>query len=305
MTATRKPLTDEDRAERRARERELARQAVEQLRASEGWQRWLAVRRAFHAYSFANQILIALQAPAATRVAGFRAWLGIGYCVRKGERAIRIWCPCPPSKRELAEWARRGGALSEKPRTHFRLGAVFDRSQVDELPPPATPSPLDPPIRDVSGDSLRSALVPLGALAREIGSTVDYEPIRGAAHGYYDPVTKRIVIDDALAVNQQVKTLIHELGHALVRAEPGEQPATFDYASEELIVESIAMAVCGTLGLDTSGYSVAYLCSWSEDTPLERVEQAAKLVDRIATRIETAIDAHEPARDGLQATAAD
>jgi hypothetical protein len=83
--STRTSLTDAERAERRRVDRAFARQAVEQLRSSEGWQRWLASRRRFHAYSLANQLLIAMQKPDATHVAGFRAWLRLGYCVRKGE----------------------------------------------------------------------------------------------------------------------------------------------------------------------------------------------------------------------------
>jgi hypothetical protein len=77
-------LSDSERAERRRADRELARQAVERLRSSDGWQRWLAGRRHFHCYSLANQLLIARAMPGATRVAGFKTWLKLGYCVRKG-----------------------------------------------------------------------------------------------------------------------------------------------------------------------------------------------------------------------------
>jgi hypothetical protein len=91
MSSSRKPLTDQERDARRAEQRELADRAVEELRSSAGWQRWLSTRRHFHRYSLRNQLLIAMQAPDATRVAGFRAWLQLGYAVRKGESAIRIW----------------------------------------------------------------------------------------------------------------------------------------------------------------------------------------------------------------------
>ena len=74
-------LSDEERAERRRADREYARQAVEELRSSEGWQRWLATRRHFHTYSFGNQLLIAMARPTATRIAGFRAWLKLEYAV--------------------------------------------------------------------------------------------------------------------------------------------------------------------------------------------------------------------------------
>jgi N-terminal domain of anti-restriction factor ArdC len=119
-------LTDEERDERRRADREYARQAVEQLRSSEGWQRWLRTRRHFHAYSFGNQLLIAMAPPTATRVAGFRAWLKLGYVVRRGERAIKVWAPCPPSRKQLERWRQDGGDPDQRPRTYFRLVPVFD-----------------------------------------------------------------------------------------------------------------------------------------------------------------------------------
>jgi N-terminal domain of anti-restriction factor ArdC len=125
-TATPHKLTDEERAERRRTDREYARQAVEQLRTSEGWQRWLATRRHFHSYSLSNQLLIAMARPTATRVAGFRKWLELGYAVQRGEHAIKIWAPCPPSRKQLERWQRAGAHLDQRPRTYFKLVPVFD-----------------------------------------------------------------------------------------------------------------------------------------------------------------------------------
>ncbi len=135
MRANRRPLSDEERAERRRQDRESAQEAIELLQSSEGWQAWLASRRHFRSYSFANQCLIAMQKPTATRVAGFRVWLKLGYVVNKGEKAIRIWVPIPPSKRQLEQWQNAGAKREKKPRTYFKLGPVFDRCQVQELPP--------------------------------------------------------------------------------------------------------------------------------------------------------------------------
>jgi N-terminal domain of anti-restriction factor ArdC len=81
-------LTDDQRAERRARDREQFEDAVRALLTSDGWERWVRTRRAFRRYSLNNQLLIALQRPDATRVAGFRAWLRPNRCVRKGEKGI-------------------------------------------------------------------------------------------------------------------------------------------------------------------------------------------------------------------------
>lgn len=282
-------LTDEERARRREADRQRSMEAVQALHSSEGWQNWLASRRHFHRYSLANQLLIAMQCPHATRVAGFRAWLKLGYCVRKGERAIRIWVPMTPSKAQIEAWRTAGQVPEEKPRTWFKLGPVFDRSQVEELPPPAQPAALDCPITDIVGSELCWCLDPLTRLAASIGSTVKFEPMEETYGGFYETATKAIAINAAGSVNAQVKTLIHELGHALLRAEPADDDPQLSYAEEELVVESIAFTVCGFVGLDVSGYAIPYLASWSQDASMDTVLACAAIIDRHARRLEDAI----------------
>jgi N-terminal domain of anti-restriction factor ArdC len=289
MPTRQKHLTDEQRAERRRADREFAREAVERLRSSEGWQTWLATRRHFHRYSLANQFLIAMQRHDATRIAGFRAWLKLGYAVQRGERAIRIWVPIPPSRKQLEMWKQDGGDPDERPRTYFKLGAVFDRAQVVPLPPPATPVPLDPPIRELTGGDLAPALPHLIELAHDIGSVVEFEAITGGRNGYYERDSRRIAIRQDMAVNAQAKTLIHELAHALLRAEPSADDPTLARPAEELVVESVAYTVCGALGLDSAGYSIPYLASWAPKGDIDTLERTAALIDRLARRIETAV----------------
>ena len=307
MSKTRRVLSDEERAERRRADRAFAAQAVEQLRSSEGWQQWLAARRHFHAYSLANQLLIAMQKPEATRVAGFRAWLKLGYCVRKGESALRIWCPCPPTAKQLKQWQDAGADPKQRPRTRFRLGPVFDRSQVSELPPPAEPLPLDPPIHEIDGDDLAWALEPLTQLARELGCTVAYEAMPAGRGGYYRPADKAIRLAEGKAANHSVHTLIHELAHALLAAQTDDD-VRLDYAQEELVVESITYTVAGALGLQVDGFAIPYLASWSEGTDLAVIERAAGLIDRLAKRIEDAVqpatERTDSGRLGLRAVGA-
>jgi antirestriction protein ArdC len=288
-TSTSHRLTDEERAERRARDREYAQQAVQRLRSSEGWQQWLHTRAAFHTYSLGNQLLIAMQHPAATRVAGFRAWLKLGYCVRKGEKGVRIWAPCPPTRKQLESWEANGSKPEERPRTLFKLTAVFAQDQVQELPPPAVPAPIECPIRELEGDDLAPTLPRLIELGIEIGSTVSFAPIAGGARGFYEPDTKRIVIEQAMSTNQQVATLCHELAHALIRADRQADDPTLAYASEELIVESVAFTCVRSLGIEADGKSIPYLAAWAERADLKVIEQAAGLIDRLARRIETAL----------------
>ena len=215
----RSQLTEAEREQRRAADRAFVQQAVDALRRSDGWQRWLTTRRHFHTYSLRNQLLLAMQKPDATRVAGFKAWLALGYCVRRGETALRILAPCPPSNGKLKAWRDAGADPAEKPRTFFHLTAVFDRSQVDELPPPAEPAPLDPPAAaEIDGDELAPWLQPLTTLAADIGCTVTFEPIASCADGLYRPSTKAIVVEASHPPNRQVKTLVHE--YADVRVMP-------------------------------------------------------------------------------------
>jgi antirestriction protein ArdC len=288
--STRSKLTDAEREQRRAADREFIQQAVEQLRSSDGWQRWLATRRHFRSYSLRNQLLIALQRPDATRVAGFKAWLAMGYCVRRGEHGLRIFAPCPPSKAKLEAWRQAGADPADKPRTHFRLTAVFDRAQVEALPPPAEPAPLDPPgAAEIDGTELAPWLDALEQLAAEIGSTVSYEAIASGADGFYRLATKAIVVHAGHPANRQVKTLVHELAHAFVRADRQDDDPTLDAAAEELVAETVAYSVCASSGIDPGEFSITYLASWSEQTPTATIEQTAALIDRLARRIEDAV----------------
>ena len=288
-TKRRKALTEDERAAKRAAERELMATAIEELRSSEGWQRWLRVRRHFHSYSFQNQLLIAHQCPHATRVAGFRRWLELGYAVRKGEHGIRIWAPCPPSKKKLRAWREAGSDPEKRPPTYFRLAAVFDRSQVEPLPEfPGGPVDLEPPIEPVEGGGLAHLFEPLANFGTSLGYPVSVEEIPGAAQGFCDTGAKRIAVEamgEGFSANAQIAVEVHELAHALVGFERHEDDPKLTYAEEEVVVECVAYSVCSTLGLDTAGSSVPYVTSWSKG---EEIERYAELIDRLASRLEDA-----------------
>ena len=183
-------------------------------------------------------------------MAGFRAWLDLGWCVTKGSTAIRIWAPCPPSKRQLKAWRDAGADPDEKPRTGWRLASVFAQDQVAELPPPARPVPLEPPIAEIRGDSHEDLIAELVDLAGEIGYTVTFGDT-GPADGLCNAKEKRIAVAERLEANGQLAALIHELAHALVAEDP--DAPRLDYAQGELIAESVAFSCCQTIGLDTSG----------------------------------------------------
>ena len=311
MAKSRRPLTDAERDERRAQQRQLMTDAVEALRGSDGWQRYLTTRRAFRSYSPRNILLIGLQHPTATQVAGFRKWLDLGYAVRRGETAIRIWSPCPPTRKQLAAWRAAGADPQEKPRTFFRLAAVFAQDQVAELPPPATPAPLSAPtVAPITGDSHAGLLCDLRTLAHEIGYTFEISdttvdiPGHGQVDGYCSKQRRCVVVDGTLAPNGQLATGIHELAHALVNED--ELAPQLSYAEGELIAESVAWCCCQTVGLTTDANSIPYLAGWAQEASLEVLQRAAELCDRLARRIEAAVihDTPDPDADPAPTAAA-
>ena len=155
MARSTSKLSESEREQRRARDRERLKLAAEQLLTSEGWERWVRVRsrNGLARYSVNNQLLIALARPDATFVAGFRAWLELGYQVRKGEKAIWILAPLTIKKRD-----RVSGEETGETRTLFRAVPVFDRAQVTAG---EHATPLEPPVEPLSGDSHEHLLVPL------------------------------------------------------------------------------------------------------------------------------------------------
>lgn len=280
-------ITEQERQARRDADRQRTRDAVQALRSSDGWQQWLRLRHHFHQYSLTNQLLIAAAMPHATRVAGFKAWIKLGYAVRRGEHAvIRIWMPIPPSKNQLAAWEAAGADPADKPPTRYRLGPVWDRSQVEPLPPPAEPVPLDAPITEPDGDSLAWAFPRLESLVGDLGCSLVIQRHPDDRGGYYMPDLQIISLNEANSVNHQIKTLVHELSHALLRRTDLDD-VTLTYSQEELVVESIALTVVGGLGLDTSGYSIPYIASWSQNEgSLDVIETCGGIIDRLAKRIE-------------------
>jgi antirestriction protein ArdC len=236
-------------------------------------------------------------------VAGFRAWLKLGYCVRRGESShIRVWARCEPSRKKLQAWRDAGADPDKRPKPFYRLEAVFERAQVDPLPPPAEPAPLDPPIAPITGNTLAWTLPKLGEFGDSIGVTVDFETLGEGHDGFYRPGERQITINDRPAVNQQVTALVHELAHALVDVDHQEDDPELDYASGELVAESVAHIVCGFLGLDTSANSIPYLAVWSANADPDAFERIAGLVDRLASQLEDTLDRATPEKAGGELT---
>ena len=181
----RRPLSDAERDARRQADRERIEQAARALLTTDGWQRWIRVRatNGLSRYSLRNQWLIAIECHARgitpTYVAGFRAFLALNRCVRKGEKAIRILAPLAVKQRDDA-----GEETGEK-RVFFRTVPVFDVAMTDPLPG-MEPVPLAPPAEPIDGDSHRHLIAPLQAARPASSATASRSassPTRGPAAG--------------------------------------------------------------------------------------------------------------------------
>jgi hypothetical protein len=235
----------------------------------------------FRAYSAGNCMLLALQCHergiAPEHIAGFRTWLKLGRCVRKGETALRILAPVSVKERDA-----RGEETGER-HVFFRTAFVFELSQT-ELLPGVEPTPLEPPSEPLSGDSHGHLLEPLEQFARTLGYAVSYQEIRGSAGGWCDARARQIVVDAGAPVNGRVRTLIHECAHAL-----GIDYERYSRAQAEVIVDTVTYVVCAGAGLAIDGESIPYVAGWGEEGALEAVTDFAETIDTLARKLEDAL----------------
>jgi antirestriction protein ArdC len=255
---------------------------VAALSSSEGWQRMLAVAARFHRYSPNNVLLIGVQRPEATLVAGYRSWQQLGRQVLRGERGIAILAPVltrtennPDSQPADPARVLRG----------FRVTHVFDVSQTEgDALPDAGP-------RLLAGGSPRGLWDALASQVHDAGFTLDRGDC-GPANGYTDHVGHHVRVRDDVSSAQACKTLAHELAHVLLHGP--DQPARLRHEAE-VEAESVAYVVSTTAGLPTDGYSIPYVTSWSTGST-EVLRDAATRVLRTARLI---IDRTGPPPDPL------
>jgi antirestriction protein ArdC len=159
----------------------------------------------------------------------------------------------------------------------FRSVSVFDIAQTDGEPLP------EPPSEPITGDSHERYIEQLEVHARSLGYSVASEDLEHAG-GYCDHRARRIVVSrNVEAPNARVRVLVHELAHA-----HGVGYSEYGREDAEVIVETAAVIVCGSLGLDTSGESIPYIAGWGEVNDVEAIGKYAATVDEIASKLESA-----------------
>jgi len=267
---------------------------------SEQYKTYLNTLSKFHNYSFNNCLLIAMQKPDATRVAGFNAWRkDFKRNVQKGEKGIKIIAPAPfKTKQEVDKLDGNGkpviGADGKRVKEEkevtipaFTVATVFDVSQTDGEPLPQLG------VSELTG-SVEHYKEFFAAVEKVSPVPVDFEKIKTGAKGYFHLEEKRIAINEGMSDLQNLKTLIHEIAHARIHdidknAPKEEQP---DRRTREVEAESIAYTVCQHYGLDTSDYSFGYVASWSGGKELDILKSSLDTIRKEADAIITEVDKH-------------
>ena len=192
----------------REEQRALLEEALDNLLDSDGFAAWLKVRQSFRTYSFNNQILIMLQDPDATQVAGYSAWKKLERQVRQGEHGIRIFAPCKYKEIDKETGEKRMVMRG------FKLVSVFDIRQTDGEPLPELAG-----LEEVNGEGTVALWASLDSYAAELGYTVKHvtpaedSRMRPGVGGFCDHSEKLIAlnIDVGFFEAALLRVYVHEL----------------------------------------------------------------------------------------------
>ena len=253
-------------------------QGVKDVYESERYKAYLDFMSKFYDYSVNNIILIMMQKPEASLVAGYQAWkTKFKRQVRKGETGITILAPCPKKFTKTIE--NEDGTTEEKEIKYmsFRACTVFDISQTDGE---EVPSYVDMLKGDV--DKYEELLLKLKQISPV---SVDFEDIEGEANGYFSQIEKRIAIANDMSEQQTIKTLIHEIAHAKLHDKEEGIEKDADRRTKEVQAESIAYTVCKMIGLETSEYSFGYVAGWSKGKEVKELNASMEVIRKTAKEI--------------------
>ena len=276
-------------------------EGLKELFESEKYKSYLTTMSKFHNYSFNNTLLIALQRPDATLVAGYQAWQrNFNRHVNKGERGIRILAPAPYKIKEERDKLDpvTGEVMLDKdgtPQTEeveikipaFRAVSVFDVSQTDGEPLP-----------ELEAKELLSTVEGyedfINAITYVAHAPIGFEDIPGASKGYFNIEKNRIAVQEGMSESQTLKTMVHETAHSMlhnkeVNKEDILAPAK-DRNTKEVEAESIAFTVYNHFSIDTSDYSVGYIAGWSNGKDMKELKSSLDTIRRTASELITGIE---------------
>lgn len=254
---------------------ELLEQGVSEVFTSGRYQEYLEVMSRFHSYSARNCMLILLQKPDATMVAGYRKWQrDFKRQVKRGEKSIGILAPVP-HKAVVRETNKDTGEVTDREHVwnSFKVVSVFDISQTEGEELPTLSKKLS---KDVEGfEALLAKVKNVATVPVEIAD------IDGPENGFYSLTEGKIVVRNGMSEAQTIKTMVHEIAHSMLHCEGGEEEEA-DGSKREVQAESVAFVVCNSLGIDTGEYSFGYVAGWEKGNDLaDSLDAIQKTAHRI------------------------
>ena len=240
---------------------------------SESLVRYLDMLSRFHRYSFGNCMLIALQRPDATLVAGFNRWKRLGRWVKKGESGIAILAPLLVRRKDTSEERDDGEELAGREARSlrgFRAVHIFDASQTEgkELAE----------LGSIRGDP-GERTTRIEELIRAKGIGLSFEDSLNGALGVSEG--GKISVLSSLSPAQMFSTLVHELAHELLHRGDRRQETT--KVIRETEAEAVAYVVTRAAGLECSTKSADYIQLWSGDIAI--LTQSLELIRDVASSI--------------------
>ena len=274
---------------------------IKELFQSESYAQYLQTMSRFHHYSVNNQVLIHMQKPDATLVAGFNKWKNqFGRNVIKGEHGIKIIAPTPFKKKieqekldpdtQLPMLDADGKVITEEKTIQipmYKPVTVFDVSQTEGKPLPQL-------AHDLSGN-VANYDVFMEALRRSSPVPISIEVMGGGMDGYFDLEHQDIAIRKGMSEVQTVSAVIHEMAHALLHnrtKDTEEKTPELSRSTEEVQAESISYAVCAYYGIATGDNSFGYIASWSKDKTLPELRESLEVISKTADGLINDIDRH-------------
>lgn len=282
---------------------------IKELFESDKYRQYLATMSRFHRYSVNNTMLIYMQRPDATHVAGFNKWRDqFGRNVLKGEKGIRIIAPTPYKKKieeiktdpetNAPMLDADGKAIIEEKEIRipmFKVVSVFDVSQTAGKPLPQLAA-------DLSGN-VQQYEVFMEALRRASPVPMEIKSVARDTDGFFSAKAQSITIRAGMSEVQTVCAAVHEIAHAKLHdyehmtelADDGETilvPGEKSRNTEEVEAESISYAVCQYYGIETGENSFGYIATWSKGKELKELRASLETINKTASELITDIDRH-------------
>lgn len=250
------------------------------------WKKFLDFAQGFHTYSFRNQILVYLQNPNASLLAGYRDWQSRDRQVMKGEKGLRILAPVmrklpfdkdgnPISKDDLKNYPKNEVKWHRR-MVGARPTSTFDVSQTEgaDIPMPPRPTLLE-------GEAPEHLWDRLAGIVTEHDFTLSRRDLAAEgnpANGYTNFTDRQIVVRTGVSDAQAAKTLAHEIGHMLLHGDVDTDDLFAHRGTREVEAESVAYMVSAKHGLDTSDYTFRYVAGWSNQDPDAVIASADRIM---------------------------